>query len=170
MKASKSNFWTDLESKKISKEQVSDYLFSKLGIPTNQTQSNLLQEIIKRINAYYFTEEPINNTVYSLTGSVKSVKDIIEKRFKEGKKKGQTYYVLKISTESETESIQARQEDLATTHWNQITKSALIGKNLVFKYKIWITNKILLDFYPLKNNEKNKQKLKRSHKALRGGE
>jgi hypothetical protein len=116
MKASKSNFWTDLESKQITKEQLSNYLFSKLGTPTSQTQINLGQEIIKRINSYYFTEEPVNNTVYSLTGSVKSVKDIIEKKFKEGKKKGQTYFVLKISTQEGTESIQARQEDLSANN------------------------------------------------------
>ncbi|MDR1670559.1 MAG: hypothetical protein LBR43_02450 [Spiroplasmataceae bacterium] len=154
MKASKSNFWTDLESKQITKEQLSNYLFSKLGTPTSQTQINLGQEIIKRINSYYFTEEPVNNTVYSLTGSVKSVKDIIEKKFKEGKKKGQTYFVLKISTQEGTESIQARQEDLSANNWNQVVKSAIINKNLVFKYKIWITNKLLLDFYPLKKQGK----------------
>jgi hypothetical protein len=62
--------------------------------------------------------------------------------------------VLKISTQEGTESIQARQEDLSANNWNQVVKSAIINKNLVFKYKIWITNKLLLDFYPLKKQGK----------------
>jgi hypothetical protein len=32
--------------------------------------------------------------------------------------------------------------------WTQITKLALLGQNLVFKYKKWITNKQIIDFSP----------------------
>jgi hypothetical protein len=46
------------------------------------------------------------------------------------------------------EVLQAKKENLPEEKWTQIEKMALLGKNLVFKYKKWITNKQVLDFYP----------------------
>ena len=141
------NFWEQLESKQISdKYQVEKYLLTKLGSPSNPIQANLLQEIIKKINSYYFATEIQNTTTYSLIGSVS---EIVEKKFKEGKNKGQTYYLLKL-LEPKGEKLQARKELLPKDKWTQISKLAILGKNLVFKYQKWITNKELLDFYPHK--------------------
>ena len=145
------NFWEQLESKKFAdKNQVEEYLCQKLGIPANPTQTNLYHEIIKKINAYYFSQEVENYTIYSLIGSINSPEQIIEKKFKEGKYKGQTYYLLKVGNEK----LQTRKELLPNEKWEQITNLAILGKNLVFKYKKWITNKELLDFLPYENTPK----------------
>ena len=138
------NFWTQLEEKKLTKEQIATYLQTKLGTTTNQLASNCLTEISRKINSYYQEEKKENYTIYSLIGSVSDISDITEKKFKDGKRKDQTYYILKIAGEK----LQALQEDLPTEKWTQIKKLAIIGQNLVFKYKKWITNKQLLDFYP----------------------
>lgn len=148
MKAQSVNFWQQLENQEISsKPQIEKTLTEKLGEPNNQLSSNCLTELTKKIHIFYFQEEPKSYTTYSLTGTVLKTNDIVEKEFREGKRIGQTYYVLKVSTEEGIESLQARQEDLPTEKWNQITKSAILGKNLVFKYKKWITNKQILDFH-----------------------
>jgi hypothetical protein len=133
-------------------------LTKNLGEPNSQLSSNCLTELVKKVHCFYFTEEPENYTTYSLIGTVSKASDIIEKKFKEGKRIGQTYFVLKISTEEGTESCQARQEDMSIEKWNQITKSAILGKNLVSKYKKWITNKQILDFYSVSNNKSKKVK------------
>ena len=133
------NFWTQLESQQITREQLQPTLFKKLGSPANELQTNLAQEILKKITSYYFTEpENQNYTTYSL---ISFVKEICQRKYKEGKQKGQAYYVLK-------EILQARQEDLAKEKWEQITKLAILGQNLVFKYKKYFANKQVLDFYP----------------------
>ena len=44
--------------------------------------------------------------------------------------------------------LQARQEDLTKEKWEQIEKLALLGQNLVFRYKKYFANKQVLDFYP----------------------
>ena len=43
--------------------------------------------------------------------------------------------------------LQARKELLSEDKWIQIQNLAILGKNLVFKYRKWITNKQVLDFY-----------------------
>jgi len=91
------NFWQELETKQITKDQVEQFLTEKLGSPTNLTQTNLYQEILKKINAYYFASENENYTVYSLIGSLNSPEQIIEKKFKEGKFKGQPYFFLLLT-------------------------------------------------------------------------
>ena len=142
------NFWTQLETKQItSKQEVEQYLTQKLGSPTNQLSSNCLTELTKKITAYYQEETPKNFTIYSLTGSITSPEQIIETKFKKGKRMGQTYYILKVGNEK----LQALKENLTPNKWQQIKKLAIIGQNLVFKYRFWITNKELLDFLP---NEK----------------
>jgi hypothetical protein len=147
------NFWEQLETKQLGdKNQVEQYLFSKLGQPTNQTQTNLYQEIVKKINAYYFSQEIENYTVYSLIGSLTSPEQVIEKRFKEGKYKGQTYYLLKLTNK---EQLIVRKELLPSEKWTLITNLAILNQNLVFKYKKWITNKELLDFMPYENAPKS---------------
>jgi len=82
-----------------------------------------------------------------LVGSLTSPEQIIEKKFKEGKRMGQTFYVLKVGADK----LQALQENLTSEKWQQIEKMAIIGQNLVFKYRKWITNKELLDFLPNEN-------------------
>ena len=139
------NFWNQLESKQINREQLQPTLFKKLGKPSTDLQTNLYQEILKKITSYYFSEpETQNYTTYSLIGSVFEIAD---RTHKTGKNKGQTYYVLKLGGQAK-ETLQARKEDLPEDKWKQIQKLAILGQNLVFKYKKWITNKQIIDFYP----------------------
>jgi hypothetical protein len=142
------NFWSQLETKQISKDQVEAFLLNLLGKPNNPTQQNLLTEILKKVNAYYFASEIQNTTIYQLIGTIIKPEKVIEKQFKEGKRMGQTYYVLKITSPDGEESLQAFQENLEPSKWKQISKLAILKQKLVFKYKKWITNKQLLDFYP----------------------
>ena len=138
------NFWNHLESKKIiDREQIEKHLTKKLGQPQNEIQVNLLGEIIKKINSYYAEPEEQNYTTYSLVGLVN---EISERKYKEGKNKGQTYYVLKLGGAGK-ETLQVRKELLEEDKWNQVQKLAILGKNLVFSYRKWITNKQVLDFY-----------------------
>lgn len=148
LKAKIDNFWNQLENKEISKEQVESFLLAKLGEPNNQTQTNLLQEFCKKVNAYYFATEIQNTTIYQLIGTIIKPEKIIEKQFKKGKRMGQVYYVLKITTPNGEETLQALQENLEPTKFSQIKKLAILKQKLVFKYKKWIANKQLLDFYP----------------------
>jgi hypothetical protein len=136
------NFWIQLESQKINREQLQITLFKKLGQPANELQTNLAQELIKKIISYYFAEtDEQNYTTYSLIGTVLEVS---EKKYKEGPKKGQTFYALKLTTQ---ETLQVRQELLEEDKWNQVTNLGVLGQNLVFKYRKWFNNKQVLDFY-----------------------
>ncbi len=144
------NFWEQLESKQITnKEQIEHYLTQKLGQPNNQLSSNCLQELTKKITSYYQEDQPKNYTIYTLTGSLSSSEQILERKFRDGKRMGQTYYVLKIGTKQ----LQATEAELEPSKWEQIKKLALIGQDLVFKYRKFYQNKQLLDFY---SNEKDK--------------
>ena len=150
MASPKTTFWQQLETKKIiGRGEIEQYLTAKLGTPANQLANNRLQELTKKIISYYQTETPKNYTIFSLVGSLTSPEQIIQKKFKEGKRLGQTYYLLKLGNEK----LQASQENLSEEKWKQITKLELLGQNLVFKYKKWITNKELLDFYPVNKQE-----------------
>jgi hypothetical protein len=84
-------------------------LLTKLGIPTNQLSSNCLTELTKKIVSYYSTPSINNYTIYSLIGSINSPEQIVEKKFKEGKRLGQTYYLLKVGPEK----LQALSENIA---------------------------------------------------------
>jgi len=89
------SLWNLLASKKITREELPLTLFKKLGQPKTELQQNLAQELIKKIVSYYFAETPeYNHTIYSTVGTVQ---EIIHKRFKEGPKTGQSYFVLIIS-------------------------------------------------------------------------
>lgn len=90
------------------------------------------------------------HTTYSLIGSVG---EIVEKKFKEGKRRGSTFYSIRLS-EPKGEKFRALQEDLPVDKWEQINKLAILNQNLVFKYKIWLSNKDIIDFYPAKNKGK----------------
>ena len=46
------NFWNQLQSKQITREQLPATLFKKLGEPANELQTNLAQEIIKIIRSF----------------------------------------------------------------------------------------------------------------------
>lgn len=152
------NFWQQLETKQISKDRVEAFLTSSLGTPTNQIQTNLLTELCKKVNAYYFASEIKNTTVFSLIGKIEKASDIVEKQFKEGKRIGQVYYSLKVSSLDGEEKLQALSEDLAAEKLGQIKQLAILDKDLVFKYKKWITNKQLLDFYPYQANKPKKRR------------
>ena len=149
------NFWNQLETKQITKDQIKEQLLNLLGQPTNPTQQNLLTEILKKVNAYYFASEIQNTTIYQLIGTIIKPEKVIEKQFKEGKRMGQTYYSLKITSPDGEESLQALQENLEPAKFSQIEKLAILKQNLVFKYKKWINNKQLLNFYPVEKNGRN---------------
>jgi len=159
-------FWNQLETKTLAKDQVEAFLFSKLGQPSNPTQQNLLTEILKKVNAYYFITEPTNTAVYSLFGYCQEIQ---AKQYKEGKKRGQTYYLLNLA-EPKGEKLKASKADLPTEKWTQLEKLAILGQKLVFTYRKWITNKELLDFYPQNKKDKllAKAEIKRSDKAETG--
>ncbi|MCE8163267.1 MAG: hypothetical protein I3274_03555 [Candidatus Moeniiplasma glomeromycotorum] len=139
------NLWQQLETKKISsRQEIEQYLTQKLGTPLNEIQTNLLFELTKKITSYYQTPQSLNYTIYTLLGSLTSPEQIQEKKFKEGKRLGQTYYNLNLGTDK----LQALQENLPAEKWQQLTKLAILNQNLAFKYKKWITNKQLLDWQP----------------------
>ena len=147
----KNNFWNQLETKKLTtRQEIEHYLTAKLGEPTNELQTNLLFELTKKINSYYQEDQPKNYTTYTLIGSLTSPEKILERKFREGKRMGQTYYILKV----DKEKLQAIEQELKPSKWQQITKLAIIGQELVFKYRKFYTNKQLLDFYPTENKEK----------------
>ena len=155
------NFWNNLTSKKITdREQIEKHLTKKLGQPTSEVNQNLLAEIVKKINSYYAEPEEQNFTTYSLVGWVN---EISERKYKEGKNKGQTYYVLKLGGAGK-EILQARKELLAEDKWEQVAKLELLGKNLVFSYRKWITNKQVLDFYLVRKDEEPASSLPRRRK------
>src|SRR6185295_19653309 len=100
MPTNKTSFWQQLETKKITgREDIERYLVLKLGVPATQLSFNCLTELTKKINSYYQEEQPKNYTIYTLTGSINSPSDILERKFKDGKRLGQTYYVLKVGNE-----------------------------------------------------------------------
>lgn len=145
------SLWEKLESKKIfNREEIENHLCQKLGEPKNELQHNLLFELVKKISAYYAPETKQSYTNYSMLGTVS---EIVEKRFKEGKRRGQIFYSLKLS-EPPGEKFRALREDLPTKKWTLIQKSAILGQKFVFKYKFWLTNKDLLDFSPTKKPPK----------------
>jgi len=61
---------------------------------------------------------------------------------------GEKFFVLKLD---QGQKLQAYQKDLPADKWTQLEKLAILGQNLVFKYKKWFTNKELLDFRPNEN-------------------
>ena len=136
------NFWNLLASKQITREQLPHHLFKKLGEPENEIAKNLSQEILRKITSYYFSEDNNNYTIHSLIGYLT---EIAERKYKEGPRKGQTYYALKLGGAGK-EILQARKELLPEDKWEQVEKRAILGKNLVFTYRKWITNKQILDF------------------------
>ena len=144
------NFWNNLASKKITdRESITAYLTKKLGQPTSEVNQNLLAELVKKINSYYAEPEEQNYATHSLVGWVN---EISERKYKEGSRKGQTYYVLKLGGAGK-EKLQARKELLSEDKWEQVANLAILGKNLVFSYRKWITNKQVLDFYLVRKDE-----------------
>ena len=137
------SLWNQLETKQITREELQPTLFKKLGVPSTELQANLAQELIKKIVSYYFTtpEEP-NYTIYSIVGYVA---EIVQRKWKEGPKKGQVYYDLILG--GTREKLKAQQELLNKEQWEQIVKLALLGQNLVFQYRKWFSNKQILGWY-----------------------
>ena len=136
------SLWNQLETKQITKEQLPTALFKKLGEPSNELQANLAQELIKKIVSYYFSAEAEQNyTIYSVVGWVA---EIVQRKWKEGPKKGQVYYDLILGTK---DKLKAQPELLKPAQWEQIVKLALLGQNLVFQYRKWFNNKQILGWY-----------------------
>ena len=146
------NFWSQLPGKP--KTEIETLLTKQLGKPNNELNADLCQEIVKKITSYYANLPEQNYTTYSLVGYLT---EIVERKFKEGPKRGQTYYVLKLGGAGR-EVLQARQEDLPQEKWEQIKNLALLGQNLVFKYKKYFTNRQIIDFYPPQTNRHAKPK------------
>ena len=144
------NLWNQLETKKISREELQPTLFKKLGEPQSEIQQNLAQELIKKIVSYYFVQEQDQNyTTYSTVGYVA---EIVQRRWKEGPKKGKIYYDLILG--GTREKLKAKPELLSKEKYQQVEKLGLLGQNLVFQYRKWIINKEVLDFYPAPKNQK----------------
>ena len=147
-KAKNNNFWTELS--KLNQEGIKQTLIEKLGEPIDQLSSNCLTELTKKITSYYQEDQPKNYTTYTLIGSLTSPSDILERKFREGKRMGQTYYILKV----DKEQLQATEAEIEPKKWQQITKLAIIGQELVFKYRKFYQNKQVLDFYPVEKPRK----------------
>jgi hypothetical protein len=65
--------------------------------------------LIKKIISYFYSEEEsANYATYSLFGYLT---EIVQRKYKEGKNKGQTYYVLKLGGAGK-EVLQAKKEHL----------------------------------------------------------
>jgi hypothetical protein len=141
------NFWNQLESQKISDQaEIKNCLIQKLGSPQTELQTNLLLELTKKVGSYYL-EVPKQN--YSSCFLFGLVQEISQKKFKEGKNLGQPYYILKLLSEaSKKETVQARKEDLPEDKWSQVEQLAVLGQNLVFKYRKFFNHRQIIDFYP----------------------
>ena len=145
------NLWNQLETKQISREELQPTLFKKLGEPTNELQANLAQELIKKIISYYYQAEPDQNyTIYSVVGYVA---EIVQRKWKEGPKKGQVYYDLILG--GTREKLKAEPANLSPEKFQQIQKLALLGQNLVFQYRKWFSNKQVLGWYLATRTSKN---------------
>ena len=143
--------WQALEAKQITREELPTTLFKKLGEPTNELQANLAQELIKKIISYYYQAEPDQNyTIYSVVGWVA---EIVQRKWKEGPKKGQVYYDLILG--DTREKLKAEPANLKPEQWSQIQKLALLGQNLVFQYRKWFSNKQVLGWYLATRTSKN---------------
>ncbi|CAI2161850.1 14254_t:CDS:2 [Funneliformis geosporum] len=68
-------------------KMIEGFLQEQWGSPVDEIQTNLLLELQKKIFSYYGKDPFDNNiTVYNFIGSVDSISDIVEKKFKEGQK------------------------------------------------------------------------------------
>ena len=160
----KTSFWNQLENKKITnRQEIENYLCQKLGTPNSQLSFNCLTELTKKITSYYTEGLPKNFTIYSLVGSLTSPEQIIERKFKEGKKMGQSYYILKVGEEK----LQATEEELEPSKWQQITKLAITGQELVFKYRKFYNNKQLLDFLAMEKDGEGLNGIERNKDSKR---
>jgi hypothetical protein len=144
------SLWTALEKKQITRDQLQPALFKKLGQPQTELQSNLAQELIKKIVNYYYPTIPQeqNYTIYSVVGPVQ---EIIQKQRKEGPRKGQIFYVLILGSKDTRSDrvgsptkLHAYQENLKEPQWSQITNLGLLGQNLVFQYRKQFFNREIL--------------------------
>ena len=145
------SLWQALETKQITREELQPTLFKKLGEPANELQANLAQEILKKIISYYYQPEPDQNyTIYSVVGWVA---EIVQRKWKEGPKKGQVYYDLILG--DTREKLKAEPANLKPEQWSQIQKLTLLGQNLVFQYRKWFSNKQVLGWYLATRTSKN---------------
>jgi len=139
------NFWEKCPQK--TKTEVMDLLVKHLGNPESDLDINCLNTISGKIAYFYSGNEKIGRSeaVSSLIGKVI---EITQKKFKEGRRIGQTYYSLKLDSNT---ILRAAKEDLTPEKWTQIEELAVLDQNLVFKYRKWIVHKDICDFYPVEN-------------------
>ena len=148
------NFWENLKKVDFStKQNLNKFLQEHWGSPVDEIQTNLLLELNKKIFSYYGRDPFDNNiTVYNFIGSVDSISDIVEKKFKEGRRMGQTKYILKM----ENEIFECWKENLKPEKWEMIQDFAILGQKFVFKYKKRGKDNQIIDFYPYENDDPKK--------------
>lgn len=147
-KENNNNFWQLINNQLLSKEQVTQLLVERLGQQTDRIAENCLNSLSKKVLSYYGQEENKNEST-SISNCTGTVQEIVEKIFKgESRRVGEKFFVLKLD---QGQKLQAYQKDLPADKWTQLEKLAILGQNLVFKYKKWFTNKELLDFRPNEN-------------------
>lgn len=144
----KNNFWENCANK--SKEEIFDELSIILGKPKTETEQACLRNISKKISSYYgeTKENGISSRVYMMAGVVG---EISERKFKDGRNVGKNYFELQLSEPTKL-NLLAWPSFLEEKKWQQIQNLVIKGQNLVFKYRNWKTNKLVIDFYPQENN------------------
>jgi hypothetical protein len=140
------NFWENCNQR--TKPEIIDLLVDRLGKPKNELDINCLNELASKIIYFYGEEKDFRSkAVSSLIGQVA---EITQKEFKEGKRKGQIYYSLKLTNKT---ILRVIKEDLPAEKWTQVEKLAILDQILVFKYRKWIIHKDICDFYPVESEQ-----------------
>lgn len=153
------NFWDECVGK--SKEEIQEDLVEVLGEPKTELALSCLLSISKRI--YIFLGVKKDGIYPTLKGKnylmTSKVSEIVERVFQDGSKIGQVYYDLildrDINLDSKIKKFQVWEENLEPSKWKQIKNCIIKDKELVFKYQKWLSNSLLVDFYPLDSVEVN---------------
>lgn len=139
------SFWDDCGQK--TQTEIIYLLASKLGEPKNELENNCLIAISRKILSFFGEKKDTRSeAISSLIGQVT---EITQKKWKDGPKMGQIYYSLRLKEGNI--DLKAAKEDLPTEKWTQIEKLALLDQKLVFKYRKWIKNRDIVDFYPIES-------------------
>lgn len=138
------SFWEKCPQK--TKGEIMDLLTEKLGAPKSDLENNCLDALVRKI-IYFYSEEKDNRSqaVSSLIGKVI---EVTQKEFKEGKRKGQIYYQLKLENKT---ILRVAKEDLPVEKWTQVEQLTILDQNLLFKYRKWIVHKDIVDFEQIKS-------------------
>lgn len=141
-KVKQNNFWEDCNQK--TKTDIMDLLVSRLGEPKNELDKNCLDVVARKIIYFYGeTKDRRTKAISSITGQVS---EITQTTFGPGKRCGQIYYSIKLTSKT---ILRAIKEDLPAEKWTQVEKLELLDQNLLFKYRNSIFGKDICDFYPV---------------------